>query len=159
MKSLSSVVLLCFMITGCMRTSIFNEIYPYQGNWESTYVYKSGYTNMFFLPVAIKLVRHTLKINTDGTYEQTVSLVYSDDTTSRSFYSGLYTYTDTEITLQATEGISETQLIAPNRLPEAETYIRKKKTLTSKEVYYAESPERNEQNELKYPIVLTFFKK
>jgi hypothetical protein len=110
------------------------------------------------MPVAIKLVKHNMILLEDGTYRQTVTLVYTDDEVSTTFFSGSYSYTDTEIILQATKGIAEGIDIPNERLPEPETYVRFKRTLISKEVYYSESPQLNEHNELKYPIILTFIK-
>lgn len=159
-RFLLGMSILLILYSGCTKSRIGQvEANPYTGTWESTYVYKSGYTNSLFFPVAIKLVQHTMTIQDDGTYTQTVVIIYADDSESTASYSGVYTYSDTEITFQITSGIAEGKTIPEERLPEPETYIRQKKTLTSKESYYAESPERNEQNVLKYPIVLTFIKK
>lgn len=159
-RFLLGMSILLILYSGCTKSRIGSaEANPYTGTWESTYVYKSGYTNSLFFPVAIKLVQHTMTIQEDGTYKQSVVITYADDSDSTASFSGVYTYSDTEISFQTTGGIAEEKTIPEERLPEPETYVRQKKTLVSKDAYYAESPERNEKNELKYPIVLTFIKK
>jgi len=152
--------MLFILYSGCTesRASLI-ETNPYVGTWKSTYVYTSGYTNPIFFPVAIKHVQHTMTIRNDNTFEQQILLTYANDTVSSASFSGTYTYTDSEIVMQKKAGLVENKPITEERLPEPETLIRHEKTLTSKDAYYAESPERNEQNELKYPIILTFVKK
>ncbi len=159
-RFLLGMSILLILYSGCTKSRIGSvEANPYTGTWESTYVYKSGYTNSLFFPVAIKLVQHTMTIQSDGTFQQQVLLTYADDTVTSASFSGIYSHSDTEITFRITGGIAEENTIPEDRLPEPETYVRQKKTLVSKDAYYAESPERDENNELKYPIVLTFIKK
>ncbi|MCD1653515.1 hypothetical protein K7J14_02230 [Treponema zuelzerae] len=154
------LICLSLLIIGCKKfQSRSSQENPYVGTWMSTYVYKSGYTNSYFMPVAIKLVEHVMTVNEDETFEQSVNLQYVDDTVSISSYSGTYTFSDTEITLHMTRGFSDNEIILEDRLPGNESYLRQKNSITAKEVYFSESPERDEYNQLKYPILLTYTKK
>jgi hypothetical protein len=111
------------------------------------------------MPIPLKNVAHSMTISADGSYEQMVTLVYADDSSSITTFKGTYTYTDSEITIQPTEGAAGDKTIPRERLPGPETYIRNKRTLTAKDIYYSESPERDENNQPKYPIILTFRKR
>lgn len=159
------IALLIITSTGCSNSSTTSVGTPptdfnsYTGMWESVYVYKSGYNHPIFFPVAIKLVRHTMTIKKDKTFQQDVAVMYVDDAIVMGSYSGSYTFSDEEIVLYFNEGIVDGVAIPKEQLPEPEAFIKQEKTLVSKEAYYAESPERDENNKLKFPIMLVFRKR
>lgn len=129
------------------------------GEWTAEHVYSSGYTDPVAFPIAMDTVTYDLFIKNDGSYYESFTAVYVDNSLSTGSYSGNYAFEGNNITLTPLSGSYKNDAIDTEELPDPSIFELGGSILLEMNSTSAECPTKDSDGNLMYPIVLSFTKK